>query len=72
MQTPLTQLAVANGNAHWWLQAPQLFTSPMKSKVSSMWPLQSLSRPSQISTPLLVFVHSQPLLGSLSASKKPA
>ena len=47
-------------------------TSVMKSKPSSTVPLQSLSRPSQTSTPLLVFAHSQPLAGSLSASKKPA
>ena len=33
-----------------------------KSKPSSTMPLQSLSRPSQTSTPPLVFTHSQPLL----------
>ena len=66
VQTPLTQVAVANGNEHWWLQPPQLLGSRHESKPSSMMPLQSLSRPSQISTPPLVCT--QPLAGSLSAS----
>ena len=64
--------AVANGNEQVTLQPPQLATSVMKSKPSSTMPSQLLSRPSHASTPLFVFTHSQPLVGSLSASKKPA
>ena len=70
MQTPFTQADVANGKEQVTLQPPQLATSVMKLKPSSTVPLQSLSKPSQASTPALVFVHSQPLRRILSASKK--
>src|SRR3954452_22585944 len=66
------QLAMANGTEQGLLQPPQLAMLVMKSKPSSATPLQSLSRPSQASTPPLLFTHSQPFFGSLSASKNPA
>src|SRR5690349_114985 len=62
--------AVANGKAQRLLHIPQLLTSFRKSKPSSTTPLQLLSNPSHASTPAFDFVHSQPLVGSLSASKK--
>jgi hypothetical protein len=70
LHTPFEHVAVANGNEQVVLQPPQLAASFMKSKPSSTTPLQSLSRPSHASTPAFVFTHSQPFVGSLSASKK--
>src|SRR6266850_5104087 len=56
------------------LQAPQCWGSLMKpaAGTSSTEPLQSLSMPSQISTPLFVLAHSQPSAATLLASTKPS
>ena len=56
------QEPVANGKVQAMPQPPQFAESLTKLKPSSITPLQSLSRPSQASTPALVFTHSQPLL----------
>src|SRR5947208_16274142 len=55
MMLPLTTLQT-------WLHMPQLFGSLARLKPSSIIPLQLLSSPSQISTPMLVGVqlYSQP------------
>src|SRR5262245_3987096 len=68
---PPVQEAAANGKTQGLLQPPQWAMSRLKSKPSSAVPLQSLSWPSQTSTPLLLFTHSQPLAMLPSASKKP-
>src|SRR5258707_284943 len=54
-----TQVATAPGRLQTAPQAPQLLGSPasLAALTSSVLPLQSLSRPSQISTPLLETTH---------------
>src|SRR3954466_15373128 len=67
-QWPALQARVeAKGAAHLALQAPQWLTSVEVLKPSSICPSQSLSIPSQASTPLLVRTqaYSQPLASLL-------
>src|SRR5213078_842348 len=68
--TPSVHAAVACGNWQARPQRPQLLRSSNRSKPSSTWPLQLLSRRSQASTPPLLGVqaYSQPFCCTPSRS----
>ena len=70
-QTPATHTGVALDSEHTLPQEPQLFTSVWVSMSSSVSPSQSLSRESQVSTPLLVTMqgYSHPSRGSTLMSQ---
>src|SRR5256885_703055 len=70
---PELHTGLENGAEQRLLHAPQLFTSVLKLKPSSICPSQLLSMRSQASTPLLVRTHaySQPSENSALQSEKP-
>ena len=70
MQVPPLQVAWAKGYAQRTPHRPQLSGSVVRSKPSSITPLQLSSLRLQISMALSIW-HSHPFLGSLSRSLKP-